>query len=122
MKHLPLLVFAALFALGPGPEEAPLVPESINRILGRITPEMPEEDLQSLVQEYYPHAEATMGVWSGQSGYVEFDLTDRYSISIAEYNDPQDFELRFVHPDLIFYVYDWQSQRRTDITFYEWEL
>lgn len=120
MKHLPLIVFAALFALGPSEPDAPLLPESINRILGRINPEMPEEELTHLVQEYYPDAEAKMGVWSGQSGYVEFDLTDRYTISVAEYNDPRDFELRFVHPNLIFYVYDRQLRKRIDISLYEY--
>ncbi|MBD3369000.1 hypothetical protein GF402_01400 [Candidatus Fermentibacteria bacterium] len=115
-----MIIFAARFAHGPSESDAPLLPESINRILSRITPEMSEEKLTDLVREYYPDAEATIGVWSGQNGYVEFELTDRYSISIAEYKDLQYFELRFVHPDLIYYVYDRRQKKRIDISLYEY--
>ena len=101
--------------------DAPLMPDAINQILGRIEADMPEAKVEKLIQKYYPTAELRRSVWSGQTGYVEFKLTDRFSISIAEYSDPKNHESRFVHANMILYVYDWVLQQRIKISFHKFD-
>lgn len=101
--------------------DGPLIPDGVNQILGRIKPDMPETDVQKLVHKYYPKAKIHRSVWSGQTGYVEFKLTDRFSVSVAEYNDPKDHKSRFVHADMILYVYDWKLKQRINISFHKWD-
>ena len=101
--------------------EEPLFPDGVNQILGRIQPDMSEAQVEETVKFYYPDAVLTLGTWSGQSGYVEFKLTSRYSISIAEYNDPDNFDYRFVHADMILYVFDWELNQRINISFHNWD-
>jgi hypothetical protein len=121
MKSLIVSAFVFAVAFSSFADESPLFPDGVNQILGRIQPAMEETKLEKIVQTYYPDAAAVPGVWSGQTGYVEFRLTTRYTISIAEYSDPDDFASRFVHQDMIFYVYDHELKRRTNITFYRWD-
>jgi len=101
--------------------EEPLFPDGVNQILGRIQPDMSEAQVEEVVRIYYPDAIFSLGSWSGQTGYVSFKLTSRYSISIAEYNDPEDFNNRFVHADMLLYVYDWELKRRINISFHNWD-
>jgi hypothetical protein len=114
------LLVTALLTVPEAVVESALLPDGINQILGRIRPDMSETELAGIVTLFYPEAEPACGIWSGQSGYVDFRLTPRWSVSIAEYNAPNDFESRFVHPEMTFYVYDWEVERRIDITFYGW--
>lgn len=101
-------------------EEA-LLSDGINQILGRIRPDMSEAEVEKIVKTYYPEAKETPGDWSGQTGYVDFKLTSRYSISIEEYNAPNDFNSRFVHARMILYVFDWELKRRIDISIHNWD-
>lgn len=107
-------------ALGAWAVETPLLPAEVNQILGQIRPDMSEANVAKIVKAHYPDAKGGMDVWSGQTGYVRFELTPRYAISIAEYNAPNNIESRFVHPDLTLYVFDLQEKRRTNITFYSY--
>ena len=120
MKTICAALAIASVVLVAGAADAPLMPDGVNQILGRITPDMAEAKVEAIVKKYYPDAKRTLGSWSGQTGYVEFKLTKRYSISVAEYNDPKDFESRFVHADMILYVYDWEVKRRINISFHNW--
>jgi hypothetical protein len=121
MKIICTAIAIAFFALVAGAEDASLMPDGVNQILGRIAADMPEAKVEALVKQHYPDATRNGGVWSGQTGYVEFKLNKRYSISVAEYNDPKDFESRFVHADMILYVYDWELKRRINISFHKWD-
>jgi ankyrin repeat protein len=111
----------AVEQLSPCAADEPLLPASVNQIIGRIRAKMPEAEVEKVVQAYYPTAKSTSGDWSGQTGYVEFKLTPRYSISIGEYNAPNDFSQRFVHADMLMYVYDGDTKRRINISVYQWE-
>ena len=111
-----LTAFAGTYAA-----DAPLFPDSINQILGRIQPNMSESQVETLVKKYYPDAEATLGIWSGQAGYVDFKVTSRHTISISEYNNPTNFALRFVHADMIIYIYDLDTKTRVNLSLYKWD-
>jgi len=121
MKSIFTGLAITFFAFLANAADSPLIPDSVNQILGRISPKMVESDLEKIVKKYYPEAKKTLGSWSGQTGYVEFKLTKRYSISVAEYNDPKDFESRFVHANMILYVYDWELKQRINISFHKWK-
>lgn len=121
MKTICATIAIVLFAFVAGAEDTPLMPDGVNQILGRIAPNMAEAKVEAIVKKYYPDAKRTLGSWSGQTGYVEFKLNKRYSISVAEYNDPKDFESRFVHADMILYVYDWELKQRINISFHKWD-
>ncbi|MHC4403493.1 MAG: hypothetical protein ACYTG0_27870 [Planctomycetota bacterium] len=121
MKVLFATLVIASVGLFAGAADTPLMPDGVNQILGRINPNTPEAEVEKIVKKHYPDAKRTLGSWSGQTGYVEFKLTSRYSISVAEYNDPKDFESRFVHADMILYVYDWELKRRINISFHRWD-
>lgn len=120
MKTILAALASASLPLVVGAGDAPLMPDGVNQILGRITPNMAEAEVEKIVKKHYPDAKRTLGSWSGQTGYVEFKLTSRHSISVAEYNDPKDFESRFVHADMMLYVYDWELKRRINISFHKW--
>jgi len=121
MKTITAILVLTSIALAAGATDEPLLPDGVNQILGRIHPNMSEAEVEKIVKKIYPDAKTTTGPWSGQTGFVEFKLTARYSISVAEYNDPKDFNLRFVHADMILYVYDWDTKRRINISFYKWD-
>ena len=121
MKPITVIIVTLSVTLGAFAADGPLFPDGVNQILGRIQPDMSEAQVEEIVKIYYPEAILTFGVWSGQTGYVDFKLTSRYSISIAEYNDPEDFHSRFVHADMILYVYDWELNRRINISFHNWD-
>jgi hypothetical protein len=114
------LIVTTLLAVPEAANDPALLPDGINGILGRILPEMTETSLVELVRDFYPDAEVAGGIWSGQSGYVDFRLSDRWTLSVAEYCEPMDYEIRHVHPDLLFYVVDRELERRIDITLYQW--
>lgn len=120
MRIVIAITFILLVALSALAAEEPLLPAGVNQVLGQIRPNMSEAQVEKIIKTYYPDTKATPGTWSGQTGYVDFKITPRYSISVAEYSDPKDFNVRFVHADMILYVYDWELKRRINISFYKW--
>jgi hypothetical protein len=90
-------------------------------LLFQVRPDMTEAELAKLVQSQFPDAKPSPGDWSGQTGYVDFRLNSQYTLSVSEYNDPKDFNLRFVHADTIVYLLDQEAKRRMNISFYKWE-
>ena len=121
MKLIIVVILMLSVTSGAFAVEGPLFPDGVNQILGRIQSDMNETQVEEIVKIYYPDAIRAGGIWSGQTGYVDFELTSRYSISVAEYNDPEDYNSRFVHADMILYVYDWELNQRINISFYNWD-
>lgn len=121
MKPVSAVIVMLLITLNALAIEDSLFPDEINRILGRIQPGMKETQVEEIVKNYYPDAILSLGTWSGQTGYVNFELTSRYSISVAECNDPEDTHPRFVLADMILYVYDWELNQRISISFQSWD-
>jgi len=121
MKVLITVLCVTCAAFVAGAADEPLMPDGINQILGRVRPHMSEAELQRVVTKHYPDAKVVVGRWSGQTGYADVRLTDRFSISIAAYNAPNDFESRFVHQDMTIYVYDWERKRRINLSFHNWD-
>ena len=98
-----------------------LLPDGINQILGRITADMRETDVQALFHQYYPNVEGMVGDWSGQTGYVDFKVTPNNTVSISMYNSPTSINHRYVHSSMIFYIYDWETKSRLNFSIYKWD-
>ena len=119
MKYIwAIIVILAVITCTYAGDEA-LLPDSINQILGRITSDMRETDVQALFRQYYPDAEGMVGNWSGQTGYVDYKLTPKHTVSISMYNPPTDITHRYVHSSMTFYIYDWETKSRLNFSIYE---
>jgi len=121
MKTITAIILVIMVAISASASDKPLLPDGINQILGRIHPNMSESNVEALIKQYYPDVKTTLGTWSGQTGYVDFKVSSDYTISIAEYNDPKDFNLRFIHADMTIYVFDWQTKTRLNLSFFKWD-
>lgn len=121
MKRILAALIVALFAVAALAADEPLFPDGVNQILGRVKPGLAESKLEEIVQTYYLGARAAVGDWSGRTGYVTFRLTSRYSLCVAEYSDPKDLAIRFVHTDMLFYLDDSEQQRRISISLGKWD-
>ena len=121
MKYIAaIIVILAVITCTYAGDEA-LLPDSINQILGRITSDMRETDVQALFRQYYPDSEGMVGDWSGQTGYVDFKVTPKNTVSISMYNSPTNINHRYVHSSMIFYIYDWETKSRLNFSIYKWD-
>ena len=95
-----------------------LIPAPLNRILLKIQPGMTTNQVLGVLSPSYPKVEVRMGDWSGQTGYMDYKLDERLTLSVSSVmRDGKEL----VHDDLLFYIYDWQTKRRVDIKLYYWE-
>ena len=121
MKYIwAIIVFLGVTTCAHAGDET-LLPDGINQILGRITSDMSETDVHALFRQYYPDAEGMVGDWSGQTGYVDFKVTPKNTVSISMYNSPTSINHRYVHSSMIFYIYDWETKSRLNFSIYKWD-
>ena len=114
-----IVILTAITCASAGDEA--LLPDNINQILGRITPDMSENNVQALFRQYYPNAEGMVGNWSGQTGYFDYKLTPKHTVSISMYNSPTNIDQRYVHSSMIIYIYDWETKSRLNLSIYKWD-
>jgi hypothetical protein len=119
MKTIVLVfLFCCFAALHTPAADEPLIPTPLNDVLLRIRPGMNTNQVLSALSTAYPKVAGRMGDWSGQTGYIDYKLDERFTLSISSITrDGKDV----VHDDLLMYLYDWQSKRRVDIKLYCWE-
>jgi hypothetical protein len=110
-----LLCCAALFQVRAADE--PLIPAALNKALPKIHPGMTANQVVAILLPSYPKVAVSMGDWSGGSGYIDYKLDDRFTLSVSSITrDGKDV----VHDDILFYLFDWPSKRRVDIRIYDW--
>ncbi len=95
-----------------------LIPAPLNSVLLKIQPGMTTNQVLAVLSPSYPKVEVHMGMWSGQTGYMDYKLDERFTLSVSSVM--QDGK-ELVHDDLLFYVFDWQTKRRIDIKLYYWD-
>lgn len=98
--------------------DEPFIPTALNAILPRIHAGMIIPEVEAELAPAYPKVKGTMSVWSGQSGYIEYKLDDRHSLSVSSIT--RDGK-QVVHDKILFYLYDWPTKRRIDLAVYDWE-
>ncbi|HLW66291.1 MAG TPA: hypothetical protein VKS79_13340 [Gemmataceae bacterium] len=115
------IAFAFLLAKAAGvhAEDQPLIPAALNECLPKIAPGMSMAEIEKVVTKAYPKAKARMGLWSGHTGYIDVQLDEQFSISIAAEDRRNGGPA--VHKDLLIYVFDHTRKRRLELRQYDWE-
>jgi hypothetical protein len=100
------------------PDDQSLIPPPLNALLPRISGGMTPKEVKKLLATAYPKVEYRLGVWSGQTGYLDFQLNDRYTVSVAGQSVRDRGTV--VHPDIHIYVFDHPNKQRVEIKRYHW--
>jgi hypothetical protein len=116
MKHLllSLVCFASLAVTA----DEPLIPAALNAVLLKIHPGMTTNEVAAVLSPAYPKVTSHMGNWSGQTGYMDYKLDDRFTLSVSSITRGGK---EVVHDDFLMYLYDWPAKRRVDLKVYYWE-
>src|SRR5262249_14198607 len=75
-----LLCMTALRTLAGG---EPLIPTPLNDVLFKVRPGMSTNQIVSVLSTAYPNVEVRMGDWSGQTGYTDYKIDERFTLSIS---------------------------------------
>jgi len=118
MKTVILALFYCVGSIHLHAADAPLIPVALNAVLQKIHARMTIREVEAVLAPAYPNVKGQMGDWSGQSGYIEYKLDERYTLSVSS-GTREGKEV--VHDEILFYLYDWPSKRRLDLKVYEWE-
>ena len=111
-------LFFCVTALHTQGADEPLIPTPLNDALLKVRPGMTTNQVLAVLSPFYPKVAGHMGDWSDQTGYIDYKLDERFTLSVSSaMRDGR----QLVHDDLLFYVFDWQSKRRVDIKLYSWE-
>jgi hypothetical protein len=97
---------------------APLLPPALNAVLPKIQPGMTPDEVKGVLAVPYPKLERQDGPWSGQTGYVGFQLDDRHSILISARSDRAKGTV--VSEEGPICVVDRARKTRVDITLHGW--
>ncbi|MEO8824821.1 MAG: amidohydrolase [Chthoniobacterales bacterium] len=98
--------------------DEPLIPVALNNLLSRIHAGMTIHEVETVLSTAYPGVKGQMGEWSGQTGYIDYKLTERYTLSVSSITRKGE---AVVHDEILFYLYDWPLKHRFDLKVYEWE-
>jgi hypothetical protein len=98
--------------------DEPLIPEALNQRLPKIVVGMSMAEIERTLSPAFPKAKARLGVWSGQTGYIDLQLDDRYSVSFAAQNGRNGEPV--VHKDILIYVFDHTRKSRLELREYDW--
>ncbi len=109
----------AAFALQSRAADEPLIPPALNAVLPKISAGMKPEEVKKLLAAKYPKVEYQLGVWSGQTGYFDFKLDDRWTLSVAGDTDRNKGSV--VHHDGLIYLVDRANKNRIEIKRYSWK-
>jgi len=98
--------------------DEPLIPVALNAVLPKIHAGMTIREVESVLAPAYPKVKGQMGIWSGQTGYIEYKLDERYTVSVSSITREGK---EVVHDEILIYLYDLPAKRRLDLKVYEWE-
>jgi hypothetical protein len=118
MKHQ---IIAFLFCFGllhSLAADEPLIPAALNAVLPKIHVGMTIREVEAALAPAYPKVKGQMGIWSGQTGYIDYKLDERHTLSVSSITrDGKEV----VHDEILLYLFDWPTKRRLDLKIYEWE-
>ena len=118
------LVIAMLCASSLLAADEPLIPAPLNQVLSRIQPGMTGAEVKAVLVTAYPKVQASLGPWSGMTGYVDFRLDERYSVSFSAHNPPDGApsgSSAILGKNLLTYIFDHQRKHRLEIHHYQWD-
>ena len=118
MRHT---IFALLFCIGLlhlHAADEPLIPSALNVILPKIHGGMTVAEVEAVLTTAYPGVKGQMSLWSGQTGYIDYKLDERFTLSISSATVDKK---TVVHDDLLFYLVNHSAKHRVDIKSYFWD-
>ena len=81
MKH-PIIAFLFCFGLLHSlAADEPLIPAALNAVLPKIHVGMTIREVEAALAPAYPKVKGQMGIWSGQTGYIDYKLDERHTLS-----------------------------------------
>ena len=118
MKHTILAFLFCFGLLDSRAADEPLIPAALNAVLPKIHAGMTIRQVEAVLAPAYPKVKGQMSNWSGQTGYIDYKLDERHTLSVSSITrDGKEV----VHDEILLYLYDWPSKRRLDLKVYEWE-
>ncbi len=118
MKHTILVFLFCVGLLHSRAADEPLIPVALNAVLPQIHVGMTILQVEAVLAPAYPKVKGQMGVWSGQTGYIDYKLDERHTLSVSSITRNGK---EVVHDEILLYLYDWPSKRRLDLKVFEWE-
>ena len=98
--------------------DEPLIPSRLNAVVSRIHSGMSIHEVEAVLATSYPKVAGRVGNWSGQTGYIDYRLDDRFTLSISSITrDGKDV----VQDEILMYLFDWSAKRRVDIKILDWD-
>ena len=101
-----------------------LIPAPLNEVLMRIRPGMTGAEVKAVLVTAYPKVQALLGDWDGMTGYVDFRLDERYSVSFSAHTPPDgalNESNAILGKNLLTYILDNQRKDRLEIHHYQWD-
>src|ERR1044071_7037253 len=120
LSTLPIATLAAFSLLA---ADEPLIPPPLNEVLSRIKPGMTGAEAKAQLATAYPKVKASLGDWSGTTGYVDFRLNERYAVTISAHNPASGAPSEgsaILSKNLPIYVFDHERKHRLQISHYDW--
>jgi hypothetical protein len=116
-------IFSFAISLQAFSADEPLIPSSLDAALPRIKPGMTIHEVEQVLSASYPKVTGQMSHWDGMTGFIDYKLDGRHSLSVASINrmDGQKVIQVVGGGDLLFYIYDRQARHRIEIRQYDWE-
>ena len=112
MKHTILALLFCIGLLHLHAADEPLIPAALNAVLPGIHAGMTIPEVEAVLSAAYPGVKGQTGHWSGQTGYVDYKLNERTTLSVSSIT--RDGK-NVVHFEILFYIFDWPSKRRVDV-------
>lgn len=98
--------------------DEPLIPAALNAVLPKIHVGMTIREVEAALAPAYPKVKGQMGIWSGQTGYIDYKLDERHTLSVSSITrDGKEV----VHDEILLYLFDWPTKRHLDLKIYERE-
>lgn len=118
MKHALLVLLCSIGLLRSQAADEPLIPNALNSLLPKIRAGMTIREVEAVLATVYPNVKGAMSNWSGQTGYIDYQLDERFSLSVSSITRDRQ---QVVHNNLLFYLTDRPAKHRVDIKSYFWE-
>ncbi|HSI13065.1 MAG TPA: hypothetical protein VK961_13530 [Chthoniobacter sp.] len=118
MKTFFLLLFCSAVACSLFAADELLIPVALNPLVPKIHAGMTSDEVEKVLATEYPGVKRQLGDWSGTTGYVEYRLSERYTLSVSS-TMRNGHEV--VHDEILLYLYDWPAKRRLDLKVFDWE-
>ncbi len=119
MRTFLYAVLACSVLCGPvlAAEEEGLIPANLNAVLPKIVPRATTKEVETILAPVYPGVTSHLSIWSGDTGYIDYKLDDRFTLSVSSISMGG---RNVVHDSLLFYILDWPAQQRFEIRRYHW--